>query len=67
MHRVNTALRLFVLIPAAAICVAVAFLAFGFGGLNIGSSAMAIVIAGTPLALIAWTVADYRKRNHKGR
>lgn len=62
----NTALRLLVLIPAAAISAVVAFLSFGFGGLHVGSIVLAIVIAGTPLALIAWTIADYRKRHHNG-
>lgn len=62
----NTAIRLLVLIPAAAMCGLFAFLGFGFGGLSVGSIVLAITIAGAPLSLIAWTVLDHRKRARNG-
>ncbi len=62
----NTAIRLLVLIPAAAVCALLAFLSFGFGGLNVASLTLAIVLAITPVGLIAWTVADHRKRTRRG-
>lgn len=66
-HCVNTEIRLLVLIPAAVICVVIAFLGLGFGGLNVKSMMLTIVVAGTPLALIAWTISDHRKRDQSGR
>lgn len=63
----HTAIRLLVLIPAAAICAVIAFLSLGFGGLNLGSVTLAVVIFITPAVLITWTVTDHRKRHRKDR
>lgn len=62
----NTAIRLLVFIPAAPICAVLAFLGMGFAGLNVASVTLAIVITITPIALIAWTLTDHRKRTRSG-
>jgi hypothetical protein len=59
----NTAIRLFVLIPSAIILTLIGILGLGFGGLTFGSIGLAVAIVGTPTALIAWTILDYRKRH----
>ena len=59
----NTAIRLFVLIPAAIVSALIGILGLGFGGLTIRSVGLSVAIGGTPIALIAWTILDYRKRH----
>jgi hypothetical protein len=58
----NTTFRFIVLVPGAILLAAIAVFGLGFAGLSVPSISAAALLIGMPLALIAWTLRDHRKR-----
>ena len=58
----TTIFRLLVLVPGALLLAVIGWLGLGFAGLSLPSVAGAVLLISAPIALIAWTVFDHRKR-----
>ena len=61
---INTVFRLVILIPAALVCSFAALTILEAGGMGVGPAVVSAAIAAAAVALIAWTIADHRKRAH---
>jgi len=58
----NTAIRLLVLIPAVPVSLFVALMFLAWSPLTLETLAISLALIVAPVALIVWTIIDYRKR-----